>query len=35
LTGVFTPTPYSPSLEAVVVPSAESIANAVRELVKE
>jgi 2-oxoisovalerate dehydrogenase E1 component len=35
LTGVFTPTPYSPSLESVVVPTAVEIANAIRALVKE
>ena len=35
LTGVFTPTPYSPPLEAVVVPTAVEIANAIRALVKE
>ena len=35
LTGVFTPTPYSPSLEAAVIPTAESIAAAIRDLVKE
>lgn len=35
LTGVFTPTPYSPPLEAVVVPSAVEIADAIRALVKE
>jgi len=35
LTGVFCPTPYSPSLEAVVVPTAAQIAQAVRELVQE
>ena len=35
LTGVFTPTPYSPPLEAVVVPTAVDIANAIRALVKE
>lgn len=35
LTGAFTPTPYSPSLESEVVPSAKAIANAVRALVKE
>jgi 2-oxoisovalerate dehydrogenase E1 component len=35
LTGLFTPTPYSPALEAVVTPTTESIANAIRELVKE
>lgn len=35
LTGVFTPTPYSPPLEAVVVPTAVDIAYAIRLLVKE
>ena len=35
LTGVFTPTPYSPPLEAAVVPTAAAIANAIRALVKE
>ena len=35
LTGAFTPTPYSPSLEAVVVPDAKAIASAVRQLVEE
>jgi 2-oxoisovalerate dehydrogenase E1 component len=35
LTGVFTPTPYSPPLETVVVPTALEIANAIRALVKE
>jgi len=35
LTGVFTPTPYSPPLEQAVVPSAADIANAIRSLVKE
>jgi 2-oxoisovalerate dehydrogenase E1 component len=35
LTGVFTPTPYSPPLEAAVVPTAAAIAAAVRSLVKE
>ena len=35
LTGAFTPTPYSPSLEAVVVPDAKAIATAVRQLVEE
>ena len=35
LTGSFTPTPYSPSLEAVVVPNAHDIARAVRQLVEE
>ena len=35
LTGVFTPTPYSPPLESVVVPTAVEIVNAIRALVKE
>jgi len=35
LTGVFTPTPYSPPLEAAVVPTAAAIAAAIRSLVKE
>ncbi len=35
LTGVFTPTPYSPPLEDAVVPSAAAIADAIRLLVKE
>jgi len=35
LTGVFTPTPYSPPLEAAVVPTAAAIAEAIRSLVKE
>ena len=35
LTGVFTPTPYSPPLEAAVVPTAAMIADAIRSLVKE
>ncbi|MCY3004820.1 MAG: dehydrogenase E1 component subunit alpha/beta [Planctomycetota bacterium] len=35
LTGVLTPTPYSPSLETAVVPSAADIAAAIRLLVKE
>lgn len=35
LTGLACPTPYSPSLEKVVVPSAESIALAIRDLVEE
>jgi 2-oxoisovalerate dehydrogenase E1 component len=34
-TGMACPTPYSPSLEKVVVPSADSIARAIRELVEE
>lgn len=35
VTGAFTPTPYSPSLESAVVPSATDIADAIRSLVKE
>ena len=35
LTGVFTPTPYSPSLESAIVPTALMIANSIRSLVKE
>ncbi len=35
LNGAFTPTPYSPSLEAAIAPSAQTIAQAVRDLVKE
>jgi 2-oxoisovalerate dehydrogenase E1 component len=35
LNGAFTPTPYSPSLEAVVVPTIETIAQAIRELASE
>ena len=35
LTGVFTPTPYSPPLEAAVVPAAAMIADAIRSLMKE
>ncbi len=35
LTGVFTPTPYSPPLEAAVVPTAAAISDAIRLLVKE
>jgi 2-oxoisovalerate dehydrogenase E1 component len=35
LTGAFCPTPYSPSLEAAVVPDAEAIKAAIRELVEE
>lgn len=34
-TGVACPTPYSPSLEKVVVPSANSIAHAIQQLVEE
>lgn len=35
LTGAFTPTPYSPSLESAVVPSSSAISEAIRSLVKE
>ena len=35
LNGAFCPTPYSPPLEAAVVPNADSIASAVRELLAE
>ncbi len=35
LTGVFTPTPYSPPLEQAVVPTAAAITDAVRSLMKE
>jgi 2-oxoisovalerate dehydrogenase E1 component len=35
LTGVFTPTPYSPPLESAVVPTAAAIAEAIRSLAKE
>jgi len=35
LTGVFTPTPYSPPLEQAVVPTAAAIADAIRSLMKE
>jgi 2-oxoisovalerate dehydrogenase E1 component len=35
LNGLHTPTPYSPPLEAAVVPAAAAIANAIRELVAE
>lgn len=35
LTGVFTPTPYSPPLEAAVVPTSAAIVQAIRALVKE
>jgi pyruvate/2-oxoglutarate/acetoin dehydrogenase E1 component len=33
--GAFTPTPYSPTLEAAVVPSVEGIVNAIRDLARE
>ena len=35
INGAFTPTPYSPPLEQAVVPQAATIANAIRELMKE
>jgi pyruvate/2-oxoglutarate/acetoin dehydrogenase E1 component len=35
LTGAFCPTPYSPSLEAAVVPGPQDIAAAIRMLVRE
>jgi 2-oxoisovalerate dehydrogenase E1 component len=35
LTGVFTPTPYSPPLEQAVVPTAAAVANAIRSLMEE
>ena len=35
LNGVHTPTPYSPPLEAAVVPTAETIAQAIRDLCEE
>jgi 2-oxoisovalerate dehydrogenase E1 component len=35
LNGAFTPTPYSPALEAAVVPSAGAIAQAIRRLMAE
>ena len=35
LNGAFTPTPYSPTLEAAVVPNPESIAQAIRDLMAE
>ncbi|MFO0900484.1 MAG: pyruvate dehydrogenase complex E1 component subunit beta [Pirellulales bacterium] len=35
LTGVFSPTPYSPPLEAAVVPNAAAISDAIRSLVRE
>jgi 2-oxoisovalerate dehydrogenase E1 component len=35
LNGAFTPTPYSPSLEAAVVPDPDSIAQAIRDLLDE
>jgi 2-oxoisovalerate dehydrogenase E1 component len=35
LNGVHTPTPYSPPLEAAVIPNGEAIARAVRDLIRE
>ena len=35
LNGVHTPTPYSPPLEAAVIPDVETIARAVRDLIRE
>ncbi|AWT60116.1 MAG: 2-oxoisovalerate dehydrogenase subunit beta [Candidatus Moanabacter tarae] len=35
LTGDFTPTPYSPSLEAAVVPNVDHIENSIRQLINE
>jgi len=35
INGAFTPTPYSPSLEKVVVPQADDIAQAIRDLMNE
>lgn len=35
LNGAFTPTPYSPTLEAAIVPNPQTIAQAVRDLAKE
>jgi 2-oxoisovalerate dehydrogenase E1 component len=35
LTGIFTPTPYSPSIESAVVPTADAIAAAIRSLSQE
>lgn len=35
LAGLFTPTPYSPTIEHEVVPTAEAIANAIRTLMEE
>jgi 2-oxoisovalerate dehydrogenase E1 component len=35
LNGAFTPTPYSPTLEAAVVPSEEAVVRAIRELLEE
>ena len=35
LNGAFTPTPYSPTLEAAVVPQVEDIVQEIRELLRE
>jgi 2-oxoisovalerate dehydrogenase E1 component len=35
INGVFTPTPYSPTLEAAVIPNVDEIAQAIRDLVAE
>ena len=35
LTGAFCPTPYSPPLEAVMVPQPKQIADAIRQLIAE
>jgi len=35
VTGVFSPTPYSPSLEAAVIPNKQTILLAIRSLVRE
>jgi 2-oxoisovalerate dehydrogenase E1 component len=35
INGLFTPTPYSPSLEKAVVPSADEVLNAIRDLVRD
>lgn len=35
MNGGFTPTPYSPSLEAAIVPNPKTIAQAIRDLIKE
>ena len=35
LNGLHTPTPYSPPLEAAIVPSTEALTNAIRELLAE
>ncbi|MFM7128021.1 MAG: hypothetical protein ACKO0V_01525 [bacterium] len=35
LTGAFCPTPYSPSLESAVVPTADQLIAAIRDLIQE